>query len=69
MQIGRLTIRAARWPGQQGFTWKKHPYGGMGRFGGGWRFKLGMAVGTSSLMLELGIGILTFGWKKKESAK
>jgi hypothetical protein len=35
------------------FTLKWNGPGGMGRFGGGWNFKLGVIIGGSDLIFEL----------------
>lgn len=69
MKIGKLKIKitADRWPwmvksrdgilGTPGFKavkygWGKTP-GWAGRFGGGWQYKFGIAVGDSTVILDL----------------
>lgn len=75
MNIGRLNIKASRWPWQkQKMHWsmdqRQENYGWfhkspMGRFGGGWNYKLGFALASRTLMLDLLFGIVTISWKKK----
>lgn len=40
----------------------------MGRFGGGWAFKLGITVASSlrEIIFDLGIGSIRFQFKKRE---
>jgi hypothetical protein len=69
VKIGRLRIRADRWPwdrslygpGRNG--WGKVP--GWGRFGGGWNWKLGIAIGGSTVMVDLIFGMVTFSMEKR----
>jgi len=74
MKIGRLNIESSRWPWQPiggrydqpnrtNYGWK--PLGGMGRFGGGWNFKLGIAIGENSMVLDLIFGMIRINWSKK----
>lgn len=63
-QIGRLQVTASRWPWQPGYDWRgTHHYAplnaGGARFGGGWRYKLGVEVGGTSVMFNLLYGIVT----------
>ena len=70
MKIGRVTINASRWP-WQGYGWSST--GGPtallnrsgARFGGGWRWKLGISIGDSSLMFELLFGIISVSIEDK----
>lgn len=64
MKIGRLEIKASRFP-WQGYGWFPHkngngpkaPLNPMGsRFGGGWNYKLGIAVGGSTVIVDLLFG-------------
>lgn len=67
MKIGRLIIKAQRWP-WQGYGWFPHrcsnpalraPLNGNGaRFGGGWRYKLGVSIGGSTILVDLLFGML-----------
>lgn len=65
MKIGRIEIKASRWPWQEGLGWFPHksgsgpkaPLNPMGaRFGGGWRYKLGIAIGGSTVIIDLLFG-------------
>lgn len=66
LTIGRWTIRADRWP-WQGYGWfKPGPKSGrahlnpMGdRFGGGWTWKLGVALGGGTVMFDLLFGMIS----------
>jgi hypothetical protein len=77
VRIGKLTqINASRWPWQEigqyivfcpdktHFGWRG--FGSVGRFGGGWKFKLGIEVGAHSFDINCGIGIISIyregGW-------
>lgn len=68
LRIGNLVIRAERWP-WQGYGWTSTggyaaPANRNGaRFGGGWRWKLGVCVGSTTVLVELLFGILTFRWE------
>jgi hypothetical protein len=75
--IGRLEISANRWP-WQGYGWAPHnqpkgekvlcaPLNASGaRFGGGWKFKLGVSVGATTTNVDLLFGSVSFYWKKKK---
>lgn len=58
-------ITASRWPWQKGYTWRGSestaPLGGGARFGGGWRFKLGVDIGGSTVLLNLVFGTIKVG--------
>ena len=71
MLIGRLRIKASRWPWQDGFNWhgtsmsapinaKLPGEKAAPRFGGGWKYKLGFALSGRTLMIDLLFGIVTF---------
>ncbi len=55
MKIGKFEITASRWPWQKGYNWRgmtnsSAPLNMNGaRFGGGWRYKLGVSWGSSFL--------------------
>lgn len=66
IRIGRLKLRASRWP-WQGYGWFPHKNGrgpkamlnaSGARFGAGWRYKLGIDVGGSSVLLNLIFGMV-----------
>lgn len=66
MRIGRYEVTASRWP-WQGYGWLPHsngngpraPLNPMGaRFGGGWKYKLSVSVGGSTVILDLLFGIV-----------
>lgn len=38
--------------------WGWRPRGGMGRFGGGWNWKLGIAIGSKTIIIALLFGII-----------
>ncbi|WP_132254697.1 hypothetical protein [Methylobacterium segetis] len=65
LQIGNLIMTASRWP-WQGYGWRSTggptaPLNRSGaRFGGGWRYKLGIQVGSTTVLLDLLFGIVTF---------
>lgn len=77
MQIGRLRITADRWPWQRPVSWhqqlsgnlpRRYGWGtvpGMGRFGGGWNWNLGIQVGSSTVILNLLWGSVRINWLKK----
>ncbi len=65
MKIGRYEVRADSWP-WQGFGWFPHRSGKSpskaplnpsgARFGGGWRYQLGISIGARSVMVDLLFG-------------
>lgn len=67
----RLWVKASRWP-WQGYGWRgtsdkiRAPLAGGARFGGGWRYKLGISIGGKSVLVELIFGMLTFVTKDPE---
>jgi hypothetical protein len=69
MKIGNLEITASRWPWQActphwshlgntpaRYGWGKVP--GMARFGGGWDWKLGIAIAGREILLDLVFGTI-----------
>ena len=80
MKIGKLKITASKWPWMpckehwshmgetpQVYGWKSVP--GMGRFGGGWRWKLGILVGKKQIALDLIVGSINFNWYGRNNDK
>ena len=76
MNIGRLTIKAQRWPWMPcknhwshfGETPAKYGWGkvpGMARFGGGWDWKFGVCIGSSEVILDLIFGTVRISWGTK----
>lgn len=73
MKIGRLEIKTSRWP-WQGYGWFPHKNGkgpkamfnpNGARFGGGWRYKLGVEIGGATIMMNLLFGIVTIRIERK----
>ncbi len=70
MKIGKFTIKADRWP-WQGYGWglsekTKAPLNSMGaRFGGGWRYKLGIDIGGSTVIINLVFGMIRISKDRK----
>lgn len=68
LRLGNLKVRASRWP-WQGYGWKATggptaPLNSSGaRFGAGWRYKLGVAIGGTTLHVDLLFGMLSFQWE------
>ena len=74
--VGHVNIRADRWPwmtrksaallasadeaASTKYGWK--PTKGMGRFGGGWNYSLGIEIGGSSVMINLLFGFISISW-------
>lgn len=71
IRIGRITIAAKRWPWQEGYNWRgmsisRAPLNpGGARFGGGWRYKLGIDFGGRTVLLNLLFGMLVFTIEEK----
>lgn len=66
--IGKLTITLSRWP------WQKFNAHGMlnpagARFGGGWKYKLGIDVGGTTVILNLIWGMIRFSYDKEGKPK
>lgn len=66
MKIGRIEITASRFP-WQGYGWFPHKNGkgptamlnsSGARFGAGWKYKLGISVGGSTVLIDLLFGIV-----------
>lgn len=73
MKLGRIEIEASRWP-WQGYGWFPHKNGkgptallnsSGARFGGGWKYKLGVSLSGRTLMLDLMFGIVCVRVKEK----
>ena len=75
-----LAIRFSRWPGQKmpksiwndgtsTYGWSRKSCGPMGRFGGGWRWKLGLLVGSKSIHMDLIYGSVTVLWYPPKDAR
>ncbi len=68
LQIGNLIMTASRWP-WQGYGWRSTggptaPLNTSGaRFGGGWRYKLGIQIGSTTVLLDLLFGMVTLRWE------
>lgn len=79
LHAGRLTISAKHWPWQKrgnaallssAAERKMDRYGwrgtdGMGRFGGGWNWNLGIQIGGKTILLSLLFGTITISWWRK----
>ncbi len=64
----KVSIKFKNWPwqirpnfwanpeGTSGKPWGWFNVGGMGRFGGGWSFKLGIVAGRTSVIIDLVFG-------------
>lgn len=75
MKIGRFNIKGDRWP-WQGYGWFPHrhrvsvtaaPLNRSGaRFGGGWRYKFGIAVGGSSIIIDLVFGSIRIDRERRK---
>lgn len=65
MIIWKYRVSASRFPWQKGYNWKGMEDTGAllnrsgARFGGGWRYKLGVSVGTTTVMIDLLFGIVS----------
>lgn len=64
MKIGRIEIKASRWP-WQGYGWLPHKNGKGptarlnptgSRFGAGWNWRLGVSVGGTTVLVDLLFG-------------
>lgn len=64
MIIGKYEIRAQRWPWQPGYDWKgivnsNAPLNpGGARFGGGWKYALGIEIGGDTIIINLLFGMI-----------
>ncbi len=62
----KLKIGFKRWPWQGGdFSAPLNPSGA--RFGGGWKYKLGIDIGSSCIVLNLVWGMVRFSLEEKDS--
>ena len=63
MKIWKLEITADRWP-WQGYGWGlstklRAPLNSSGaRFGGGWKYKLGIDIGGTTILINLVFGMI-----------
>ena len=76
MMIGRLKIEAKRWPWQKGYNWygmtnssaplslPREGEKAAPRFGGGWKYELGIHIGSRSINLMLLYGMITIQFFK-----
>lgn len=59
-----MKIDFMRWPWQRGYDWRGMTgctaplNAGGARFGGGWRYKLGVDIGSRSILINLIFGIV-----------
>lgn len=53
-----ITVMFSGWPGQK----RSSPQ--LGRFGGGWHYKLGVALGHGTLVIDLLLGSVYISWGK-----
>jgi hypothetical protein len=69
MKIGKYKITASRWPWQKGYNWhgslssaplnpRNLTTGASPRFGGGWKYSIGVNIGGKTVMLNLLFGSL-----------
>lgn len=66
MKRGRLVVKASRWPWQGATHQTRSAW--MGRFGGGWDFKLGVAASRPkeygwTVHIDLLFGSVTFSYR------
>lgn len=73
MKIGKIEITASRFPWQN-ISIPGNPRGKYGwrpdkaymcRFGGGWRYCLGINVGRTAMVINLLFGIIRISWSGK----
>jgi len=62
-----LWMKADRWP-WQGFGWRLRGSGNQ-RFGGGWFFKFGVDVGGSTIIFNLGLGLVRVTWNDPDKLR
>lgn len=71
MKIGRLNIKADRWPWQAGYNWRgmadhSAPLNRSGaRFGAGWKYRIGIDIGGTTVMVNLLFGMIRFSMDRK----
>lgn len=65
-----MKIKFDRWPwnyynkkAKQRYGWRPRKTILMGRFGGGWNFKLGLMIGSGSIIIDLIFGSIRINWK------
>ena len=74
----KITFKPYGWPWQvrpscwssgnaQGSKWGWRTPDGMGRFGGGWRWKLGIIIGRSECIVDLVFGGIRISWRKEDN--
>lgn len=61
MRIGSFELFADRWPWQ----WDRK-IGWWDRFGGGWRWKLGIDIASTTIIVNLIWGSIGLRWKKRK---
>ena len=77
---GRINVSATRWPWQAGYNWRgmatENPAPGNpegARFGGGWKYCLGVRIAGfsrhDSLYFELLFGMIRVGWDFRKRAE
>jgi len=68
MKLGKFEIKATRWPWQESGnpnTLKAWLNPNGARFGGGWKYKLGIDIGGTTVILNLLFGIVRISWPSK----
>ena len=55
-----MQIKFKRWP------WQGYDDCGLGRFGGGWNYSLGIQFGRNSAIINLLWGMIRITWGKKK---
>lgn len=77
MRIGRVEVKASRWP-WQGYGWFPHKNGNGpkaifnangARFGAGWNYKLGFSIGGSWLLIDLLFGTVRISVTEKVTVR
>lgn len=76
IKLGRLKVIFSRWP-NQGYGWAPHKNGkgkallnaplnvSGSRFGAGWNYKLGIDIGTRSVLLNLLFGMVIISLEER----
>jgi hypothetical protein len=52
-----MKVKFDRWP------WQNYPTTGWSRFGGGWKYKLGVDIGSGTIIINLILGMIRIDWK------
>ena len=64
-----MNIKLTRWPWQEDYNWsgttKFALLNNGARFGGGWKYKLGIDVGGKTILIHLLFGSIRISWHKK----